>query len=153
MMLTLHATTHSISLLPGESYFGCDDEQVETLLGSCVALVLWSELDQAGGMSHVVLPERGLRSIQHGSGYFATEALEWQLAQAQQMGLQPCRFEARIIGGGCMLSSDVNNSFNVGARNIIKVRSCSHNTRYPSLMKMWVVISAATSISHWLMVH
>ena len=45
-----------IFLQPGEFYFGDEKTRIRTLLGSCVAIVLWHPKLRIGGMCHYMLP-------------------------------------------------------------------------------------------------
>ena len=44
---------------PGGFYFGDNENEIYTLLGSCVAVTLWHPFLNFAGMCHVILPERG----------------------------------------------------------------------------------------------
>ena len=52
---------HALNLLAGQLYFGTQAGTVRTLLGSCVALVLWHPQRRIGAMCHYLLPGRQRR--------------------------------------------------------------------------------------------
>ena len=65
-----------LMLLPGQWHVGRHVAQMRTLLGSCVAVVLWHPARRLGGMCHYLLPSRrrtpgtpleGRRSEEHTS--------------------------------------------------------------------------------------
>lgn len=90
-----------VFLNPGELYFGSGDVFVETLLGSCVAIVLRHRERAVGGVCHFLLPERivapkGVASL---DGRYGEDAFRLLLAQLRRAGHGPEDFEAKLFGG------------------------------------------------------
>lgn len=46
----------SINILPGEYYVSNNNEVISTLLGSCISVCLYDEINGIGGMNHFMLP-------------------------------------------------------------------------------------------------
>ncbi|TJZ79000.1 chemotaxis protein CheD [Chitiniphilus eburneus] len=96
-----------IYLNPGELYFGEGQVMVETLLGSCVAIVLRHRARALGGVCHFLLPER----ITHGrgskaqDGRYGAEAFGLLLAQARRRGCAIGDFDAKLFGGARVFES------------------------------------------------
>lgn len=113
-------------LNPGGLYFGGGDLLVETLLGPCVAIVLWFPLARKGGMCHFQLP--GKRQVtEHArnlDGRYGGEAWIWLKQQARAHALKMVDAEARLFGGARSLSNrGVQLTRDIGAQNIEWVES------------------------------
>ena len=95
-----------IFLQPGDYWFGGADTRIRTLLGSCVAITLWNPKKKLGAMCHIMLPQRMSANAQDGlDGRYADEAVELMLKDIKRAGCRPHDFEAKLFGGGYMLSS------------------------------------------------
>ena len=89
--------------------------KVFTILGSCVAVVLWDEGTRIGGANHFLLPywnNKGLPDVRYGD--IAITELHDKVILA---GAVKRRIVAKIYGGASMLNLD-KAVFNVGQRNI-----------------------------------
>lgn len=91
-----------IFLQPGELWFGDRDTRIRTLLGSCVALVLWHPRHLIGGMCHYMLPGRAGPAKDGPDGRYADEALDLLAAEVTRAGTRPGEYEAKLFGGGRM---------------------------------------------------
>ncbi|MBN1924810.1 MAG: chemotaxis protein CheD [Prolixibacteraceae bacterium] len=102
-------------LKQGELAIVSGEMKVFTILGSCVAVVLWDEGTKIGGANHFLLPlwnKRGAPDVRYGD--IAIPELHDKVIMA---GAVKRRLVAKIYGGGNMLN--LNQSvFNVGQRNI-----------------------------------
>lgn len=109
--------THiDIFLQPGDLFVGDADYRVRTLLGSCVSITLWHPLSKMGGMTHSLLPTRGIAAPQHAlDGRYGDESLAIILGQFRQAGVPIAQCEAKVFGGGNMFPD--HSSINVGQRN------------------------------------
>ncbi len=94
----------NIALMPGDLYFGCGEMQLNTLLGSCVAIVLWHPRLRIGGMCHYVLPSRQSESEAALDGRYANEAMEMFMQYARNHGTRPCEYRVAAYGGANMFS-------------------------------------------------
>ena len=92
-----------IFLQPGEFYFGDEKTRIRTLLGSCVAIVLWQPRLRIGGMCHYLLPERPQRRAREPlDGRYADDAMQLFLRELRQSGTCPADYQTKLFGGGQM---------------------------------------------------
>lgn len=84
---------------PGGFYFGDNEKEIYTLLGSCVAVTMWHPLLNIAGMCHVVLPERGKEAS---STRFANCAVKKFLEEVVKHNTLPHEYEVGVYGGGNM---------------------------------------------------
>ncbi len=61
---------------PGEFHFGEEGGYIDTLLGSCIAIILWHRILRVGGMCHFVLPMRNGPEVSRPNARYAVEAME-----------------------------------------------------------------------------
>jgi len=111
-------------LKPGELYFGAGDVRVETLLGPCVAIVLWFPEVAKGGMCHFQLPGRR-QVVEHArdlDGRYGCEAWVWLKQQMRAHGLRLAQAEVRLFGGARSLSKPESRlRSDIGEQNIVFV--------------------------------
>lgn len=107
-----------VTLFAGQLYFGRQAASVRTLLGSCVAVVLWSPAHQLGGMCHFLLPSRQRSPSEGRDGRFGTEALEMLVDALVDAGTHPHEYEAHLYGGADTMPDHTGVKLNVGERNI-----------------------------------
>ncbi|HSC78727.1 MAG TPA: chemotaxis protein CheD [Chitinolyticbacter sp.] len=90
-----------VFLNPGELYFGGGEVLVETLLGSCVAIVLRHRKRAVAGVCHFLLPERIVvpRGVWTLDGRYGEDAFRLLMAQLRRNGHDPDEFEAKLFGG------------------------------------------------------
>jgi chemotaxis protein CheD len=106
-------------LHPGDVAGGRAGDRLETLLGSCVAVVMTDPRRTIGVMCHIV--HAGASSRQRaGDTAFSCQALDRMYAYLLEHAIQPRQCEAYVYGGGNMfprLFRD-HRAGHVGARNI-----------------------------------
>lgn len=104
-----------VNLNPGEFCFGSWHYRIRTLLGSCVALILWHPEKKIGGMSHVILPEKRLyQSKDEGLvGKFADESFELFKKSARLYKTDISEYIAKLFGGAHMLTDKAQKDFYV----------------------------------------
>lgn len=96
----MRVAAEDIYLKPGEWFFGAGRHCVHTLLGSCVAIVLWHPQRHLGAMTHCMLPRRpSPREQSPAEGRFADEVVQLLAREARKHGRQLSEFHARIYGG------------------------------------------------------
>lgn len=111
-------TDDVLFLHPGQIFFGRGQGRVRTVLGSCVAMVLWHPRRLLGGMCHYVLPQR------HGTdgpldGRYGDEAIELLRLAALKEGSSLREYKVWLFGGGNMFPHvPANATPLVGAQNI-----------------------------------
>jgi chemotaxis protein CheD len=88
----------------GDTYFGEGEVQVETLLGSCIAIILWHPQRRLGGMCHFVLPKRPRPADgQPLDGRYGDEALMILLEQVRLHHSAIDEYTVKVFGGGNVL--------------------------------------------------
>jgi len=108
-----------IFLLPGEFYFGNDYEVVKTLLGSCVAITMWSKHLKVGGMCHYKLPRRLVSPSTQLDGNYGEEAMLMFMEGMSRFMLKPDDMTVGVFGAGNMFSSVIaDDEKSVGMQNI-----------------------------------
>lgn len=94
-----------------------DDLPITTLLGSCVAVMLYDSALGIKGMNHFLLPSS---CAQGASCRFGLYAMETMLNEMYKLGCRKENLSAKIAGGANVLH---NLSDNIGERNVIFARS------------------------------
>ncbi|MES2957481.1 MAG: chemotaxis protein CheD [Pseudomonadota bacterium] len=107
------AVTHTLH--PGDIVCAQGGERLETLLGSCVAIVLTDPRRSLGAMCHIVHASQAAPGTPD-SGAYAEVALERMYALLQARGIDPRRCEAYVYGGGNMFP-ELFTKAHVGERN------------------------------------
>ncbi len=116
-------TLPKVYLMPGELYFGDTPVKVSTLLGSCVAVTLWSECFHSGGMCHIVLPNSDLKSNEMHPRY-VTGAISHFLEYLRKYRLKPKQLRVGVFGGGHALERYPEESnISIGMRNVQQVNA------------------------------
>lgn len=114
----------AVKVLPGEFYVSKSDIAVVTVLGSCVSACVRDRFSGIGGMNHFMLPDSGgnlhsrraaMRSMTYGN-----HAMQILIDELIKAGARRENLEAKVFGGGNVLSSLTTNS--VGERNAAFVR-------------------------------
>jgi chemotaxis protein CheD len=97
---TANKTAGQTAVGIGQSVVASEPTRLTTILGSCIALAMYSPHHRLGMLSHVVLP--------HSSGdtshpaKFADTAVPYMLATLKDRGIKPGNLIAKIAGGACM---------------------------------------------------
>lgn len=89
--------------------------RIQTLLGSCVAVVLYDRVGRLGGLAHIVLPDS--RGATDHAGKYADTAIPAMLAELRQRSgptIQP-RLWAKLVGGAAMFQTS--QPVSIGASN------------------------------------
>ncbi len=115
----------SVFLRPGDWFFGRGDQRVSTLLGSCIAVVMWSPRLNLGGMCHCLLPRRSsCVSTNHLSdGHYVEDALTWLSERFAALHCQAKDIEVVLVGGGSTNNSDIGQSNVLYAQEWLEGRS------------------------------
>jgi len=88
-------------------------------LGSCVAIVLYDAEARVGGLAHVLLPEPGMSRLHDNPARFPETAVPALIAEMRELGADPARITARLVGGASMFSSLLpRGAPTIGGRNI-----------------------------------
>jgi chemotaxis protein CheD len=114
--LALDAPVRPVFLHPGEVGLGHRGDRFETLLGSCVAIVLTDPRRTVAAICHFVhandTAANGPDSTAH-----AGPAVAWMFAALRAEGIEPTLCEAFVFGGGNMFPRLVDGP-HIGDRNV-----------------------------------
>ncbi len=102
-------------LYPAALFASQKPYQINTILGSCVAVCFWDPILKVGGMCHYMLPYwngEGLASPKYGN-----IAIEKLLEKMFFMGSKKSNIVAKVFGGGEVIETK-NQQFHIGERNI-----------------------------------
>lgn len=129
MSMCFDQTLTEVVLDPGEYFVGGADFKVRTLLGSCVAMVLWHPRMRYGAMSHFLLSSResskDIREMRgaevkllHLDGKYADEVLELMMRELRRANVPLHECVAKVFGGGNMFPQQkMADNLNVGKKN------------------------------------
>ena len=102
-------------LHPGDVVAGTRGERFETLLGSCVSIILTDPRRTVGTMCHIVHATTGA-SAQPGDTTHAVPAMASMFRRLRGLGIEPRLCEAYVYGGGNMFPA-LTSGPQVGDRN------------------------------------
>jgi len=115
-----------IFLQPGELYFGDYATRIRTILGSCISITFWHPVKLIGGMTHIMLPERGNLGRKKEvvlDGKYADEAIRLMLSEIKSTGADPSEFQVKLFGGGDMFSKyTASDNQHIGTKNTIAAK-------------------------------
>jgi chemotaxis protein CheD len=115
-------------LYPAELFVSKTPYQINTILGSCVAVCLFDPVTQIGGMNHFMLPYwngQGLASPKYGN-----IAIEKLVEKMISMGCIKNNLKAKIFGGGEVIETQIV-QFHIGTRNIEVAREILEEKKIP----------------------
>jgi chemotaxis protein CheD len=88
-------------------------------LGSCVAIVLYDAQARVGGLAHVLLPDPAMSRLHENPARFPETAVPALMARMRDLGADPERMTARLVGGASMFSSLLpRGAPTIGGRNV-----------------------------------
>ncbi len=103
-------------LYPSTIFVSNKPYQIQTILGSCVAVCLWDATLKIGGMNHFMLPlwnGKGLASPKYGN-----IAIEKIIQKMIKFGSKKYNLQAKVFGGAEVIIQEKVN-YNIGRRNVI----------------------------------
>lgn len=115
-------------LYPAELFISKTPYQVNTILGSCVAVCLIDPVLQIGGINHFMLPYwngQGLASPKYGN-----IAIDRLMDKMLSLGCSKSNLKAKIFGGGEVIETNIV-QFNIGQRNIEVARTMLEEMKIP----------------------
>lgn len=103
----LNFEMNATTIFPGEYYATCQAELITTLLGSCISVVLIDPVNNVSGMNHFVLSGESSHKTVFASkeGKYGIFAMELLIDEMVSMGGCVKYFQAKIFGGGSVLST------------------------------------------------
>jgi chemotaxis protein CheD len=111
-------------LLPGDYYVTCEDEVLDTVLGSCVSACIRNPRLRIGGMNHFMLPRPSGRaddtwdSLAGRATRYGSASMEQLINRILRAGGSRDELEVKIFGGGRVLMA----LSDVGQHNVSFVR-------------------------------
>jgi chemotaxis protein CheD len=115
-------------ILPGEYYVTCEDEIIDTVLGSCVAACIRNPRLGIGGMNHFMLPRPSgagadtWESVAGRATRYGSASMEQLINRVLGAGGTRQDLEVKIFGGGRVVPK----LSDIGARNLAFVREYLH---------------------------
>lgn len=94
-------------------------ESIETLLGSCVAIILYDRGKKVGGVAHVMLP-KSRNTAERTPGKYANTAIPELIDRLTKLGARKDKLTAKLAGGAAMFKCN-SNTIDVG-KKISKLR-------------------------------
>jgi chemotaxis protein CheD len=88
----------------GQAVFATEPSRLTTILGSCVAVTLYSSRRRLGMLSHIVLPKS--RNGVDNPAKYADTAIPHMLSALRCEGVGPKDLIAKIAGGACMFGDN-----------------------------------------------
>lgn len=109
----------TLGIIGGEFAITYDDDDlpITTLLGSCVAVMLYDNIVRLKGMNHFLLPTSCAQGESCRFGLYAMEAM---LNEMYKLGCRKENIIAKVAGGATILQDF---SDNIGHRNVMFARS------------------------------
>lgn len=115
-------------LYPAELFVSKTPYQVNTILGSCVAVCLFDPVTQMGGINHYMLPYwngQGLASPKYGN-----IAIDRLVDKMISYGCNKNNIKAKIFGGGEVIETNIV-QFHIGLRNIEVAKTMLEEMKIP----------------------
>jgi chemotaxis protein CheD len=116
-------------LLPGDYYVTCEDEVLDTVLGSCVSACIRNPRTRIGGMNHFMLPRPSGQgkdtwdSVAGRATRYGSASMEQLINRILSAGGTRADLEVKVFGGGRVLASMTD----VGNHNVAFVREYLKN--------------------------
>ena len=104
-----------VELMPGEVALGRGGDQLKTLLGSCVSVILTDPRRTVGVMCHIVHVGRPNAANVHNTAY-GQVAMQDMFDRLLDVAIPAARCQAYVYGGGNMFPQ-LFNTTHVGAKN------------------------------------
>jgi len=104
-----------VELLPGDVFLGRAGDQMKTVLGSCVSVILTDPRRTAGAMCHIVHVGKPNAANASNTAY-GDVAMQQMFDQLSAVGLTPSRCLAYVYGGGNMFAQRVSTA-HIGQKN------------------------------------
>jgi chemotaxis protein CheD len=103
-----------VYLAPGRLYASASPVLVTTILGSCVAVCLWDQECEVGGINHFLLPSGGPPA----SARFGEGAVPLLVAEVLGLGARRAKLKAKVLGGASTLPAYRRQADTLGLRNV-----------------------------------
>lgn len=107
---------YAAKILPGQFYVTRANENIVTVLGSCVSACIRDPVNGVGGMNHFMLPQADLSKLvkMSDAARYGNNAMEMMINAILKNGGHRENLEVKVFGGGRILA----NMTDIGIRNI-----------------------------------
>jgi chemotaxis protein CheD len=112
----------------GEIYIGARATEINTVLGSCVAVCLYDKVNQIGGMNHYLVPlwnETGLQTPKYGN-----ISIQRLIDSMLNIGCELQNIEAKLFGGANVIKVS-NRDMMIGRKNILIAKEILKEYKIP----------------------
>ncbi len=94
-----------VTIHPGEYFATGEDRIISTVLGSCIAVALFSPAARFGGLNHFMLPgEVNAREfVRSDNAKYGMYAMELLINELMKLGARRADLKAKVFGGGAVL--------------------------------------------------
>jgi chemotaxis protein CheD len=101
-----------------------DDVIVTHALGSCLGITIHDPVANVGGLLHVMLPLSTTDPAKAAKNpyMFVDSGVPVLFKEAYKRGAEKRRIEVKVAGGACIRSSDKDDFFHIGERNMVMLR-------------------------------
>ena len=114
----------------GDIVIGNGEERFSTVLGSCIAIMMYDPSKKMGAMAHILLPQR--RTIGDDKiGKYADVAIPEMIEQLVKKGCAIRKIWAKLAGGAAMFNAS--SSFLIGEKNLVAAREVLEKKSVPVL--------------------
>ncbi len=96
---------NEIEVRIGEMKVAKNPTILKTVLGSCVALILYDKVQRIGGMAHIFLPNKKENTPNEPDSKYANTAVRALLYEVINLGAKKNNIFAFIVGGGNIFKS------------------------------------------------
>lgn len=86
-----------------------------TVLGTCVAVVIWDKVNKIGGINHYMLPENKTEKIK--SPKYGRDSINLMYEKLIKLGAEKKYLIAKVVGGAQKIAID-NNRLKIGSLNV-----------------------------------
>ena len=90
--------------MSGDIFFARDRLVIDTVLGSCVTLVLWHPQQRLAAMCHYILPRNPQTKVRGHDYRYADAAFYFFMKNIADFNTQPAEYEVALFGGSAMSS-------------------------------------------------
>jgi len=97
-----------VIISPGEYFATSEDIIIQTLLGSCISVCLYSDFDRLAAMNHFMLPRyvEVDKITSSESGRYGMYAMELIIGEFVKRGIKKGNLKAKVFGGSNVIDFD-----------------------------------------------
>jgi len=123
----------TVSIGPGEYYITDKDIIIQTVLGSCVAVCLYTDFDKFCGMNHFMLPGEidEPDSSDYDSGRYGIYSMEILINSLLKSGVNKKHIKSKVFGGGNVIDFQSKIKNRVGDNNVKFILNFLQNENIP----------------------